>query len=378
MWTTSELDDLAVWADDLQSRGDPWGELVATSLAAKACEYPELRVQLDARVAELERDVLRARVQPILDGFPGIRATWQHGALVGLRVTELVVKSTAPMLERVAALLRLPAARFLWLLSTELRTSTSVWSSREILPLLLEPEIVARPRMLILDDPIRHVVRRIPADPFGEAAVRITDPARGLLGLSISQARIDLPWARGDKGSRVQAFARLDARIRAAPQRLSVRDRTLLGRALWDRSLRVRLAALDCLGVLGVEAAPFVPDLLLVNHSQVEWLDRAREVLAKLREQPEVVACVAENFLAEQVGALRWLQTIDDLDARHVDRIVALSDQRDGMPNWVIGELLTAHRRFRPLPEFSHDSHDSQVEPESPGWLERLRSWLKR
>jgi hypothetical protein len=360
MWLDSELEDLWVWADELQRHGDPWGELVATSLAAEASEHYDHRVQLDQRVAELERDVLQARVGPLLDGFTGIRPIWEHGVLVGLRVIDPGRRSGEAMLERVAALLRLPAARFLWLLRVELWAEDWRRIHDDALPMLLEPDIVARPRVIILGTPPRHVtIHRPLLEPddhrlLGEVAHRIAEPGRGLLGLIVDQARVELPWARGDGGSRLQAFVRLEARIQSDPTRLSARDRTLLGRALWDRSERVRLRALDCLGDLGVEAAPFVPDLLLVNRAAPRWRAGADAALAKLVSQPQVVARVAHNFVLEQFSALRWLRTLHGLDGRSVTRIVAMCGEYHGAPGWLTGELLAAQRRLVPEPQLAH------------------------
>lgn len=375
MWTASDLEELSVWADDLQVLGDPWGELVTTSLAADASDDPEHRSQLEARVAELERDVLRPRVQPLLDGFDHIRPIWEHGVLVGLRVNAYL-RANQPTYERVAELLRLPAARFLWLL--RVTQPTPYKSSQALIDvprLLLEPDIVARPRVVILGARIlRNVLSQIPleASRVAEDARRIAEPARGLLSLIIDRDRYVLPWGPRDDADRKQAFDQFDARIRIDPSRLSVADRTSLARALWDDSKEIRMAALDCLGVLGVEAAPLIPDLVWTERAK--WEDRAVEVLAELAAQPEVVARVADNFLPEQVGALEWLQTIDELDARSIDRIAAMSDAREDLPNWLIDELVQKHRRVRPPPE-------PLPEPtlaDRPTWLGRLRSWLTR
>jgi hypothetical protein len=393
MWTDREAEELSVWADDLQRRGDPWGELVATSLAAEASEVAGHRMLLERRVAQLERDVLEPRVRPLLDGFPGIRPIWEHGALVGLRVLDLQHPAPEAVLECLTAWLSLPAARFLWMLRIEAPARPWRKIHEETLPRLLDPDVVARPRVIVLGALPRHVsllraqAESDPPSPFGPVSVDLVAPERGLLLLIVDQRRVDLPWAVGGEGRRVQAFARLEAAIRAGPRRLSARDRTLLARALWDRSERVRLFALDCLGELGVEAAPLVPDLMLVDDATQDWRERAGAALAKLAAQPEVVARVAHNFVHEQVGALRWLQTLE-LDHRARVRIVAMCDEREGVPDWLTTELLAARRRFRPFPEFEHVGGDvgtatclyptPRPKSPSPKLFERLRSWWRR
>lgn len=374
MWVTSELEYLEVWADELQQRGDPWGELVTTSIAADASEDPEHRSRLRQHFDELERTVWRPRVDPLLDGFDSIHPHWQHGVLVGLSVATHADHSSEALLERMVELLRLPAARFLWLLHVDLRTS-----DLEVPARLLEPEIVARPRVLSLGDTSHMPAQLRPLlplhacdvpGPFGEAGHRIAEPSRGLLSLSVGSTQVELPWARGDGGSRRHAFARLDARIRANPTRLAPADRTALARALWDRSLRVRLAALDCLAELGVEAAPLVPELVRIHHGDPKWIERALAVSARLAAQPEVVARVANNFLGQQIGVLGWLQVFHDLDAPTLNRIAAMLRNTSGLAPRMAAELRAVHQRHSPVPE-------PPLAAKPQHWFGRLRAWLR-
>ena len=380
MWSAGELEALIIWADELQARGDAWGELVATSMAARASEDPEHARHLSERLVELEHEVLDARVGPLLADVEGLHPVWEHGALVSLRVCSRRPDAIDRLLERTAALLRLPAARFLWSLRVELHDANFVDTSLERLPeILLDPEVVARPRVLMLGSPPRRVALHVPLHQqhrmakrgvFG-GAERLAAPERGLHTLLIGSSRIELPFAKGDGGTRRQAFARLDARIRGRKHALAPADRCSLGRALYDRSLRVRLGALDCLASLGVEAAPLVPDLVLLGQDNGESRVRALEVAARLAEQPEVVACVAENFVAEQIAVVEWMQRAGPLSKVAVARIEAMT-RANGLPGWIEWELRQAIGLARPVPP------PDMVEPRKSGWVDRLRSWLRR
>ncbi|MFV8756450.1 hypothetical protein ACNOYE_38370 [Nannocystaceae bacterium ST9] len=346
MWIPHEREELAVWADDLQRRGDAWGELVATSLALETLESehdPEHATRLRARLLALEAEVLRPRVDPLFAGQPGIQAHWQHGALVALRVCPARAPSRVA-LDRVAALLRLPAARFLWLLHVDLWSSQSTALHVEVPAMLLDPEVTARPRIVMLGSPPRHVRRRRPLAAIPEPGRAIAEPERGLESLFLDSARIELPWARGDRRARVRAFEALAARVLAADARPTPLDRTTLARALWDRSLHVRLAALDLVAELGDEAASLVPELALITRGAPEWVDRARELLSRLAGRPEIVARVAEEFVIEQAGVTRWLGAIGSLGGSTRARIDVMIRDAVGQPGWVVRELQHALR----------------------------------
>jgi hypothetical protein len=307
-------DELSVWADELQSRDDPWGELAATSLALERETDPELADPLAARLRELEADVMLPRLGPDLGKRPGVVPTWQHGALVGLSL------GNREVLEWTRELLRLPAARFLWFLRVDLSKSMQIHDHFQMLRLVLDDRVEVRPRVLVLGSPPRHSGRRSTVDPFTPSPSRrmtrrsrqdlagsLAPHATELRSLFVQSERYGLSWAKGDAGTRMQHFEPLALRIRADPARCSPADQTALARALWDPSVRIQIAALECVLELGADAAPFVPELALVDRGDPQWCERVQQALAWMANQPEIVARVATDFVAEQVGALRWL-----------------------------------------------------------------------
>jgi hypothetical protein len=369
VWLASEREELAVWADQLQQRGDPWGELIATSQAlASACE-PHTD-SLHARLAELQRELVEPRVGALLrDHASLIHPIWAHGMLMGLILQPTERTPTATMeraVERAAELLRLPVARSLWFLQIDPWPGGDAPTiTRSATAELLAPEIVARPRVIVFGRPYLSY-------PGSDSDVvqRLGTVDRGVVELVIYGVRQLLPWAPGDKGSRFQAMQRLRARVRA--HGLSARDRTLLARALWDRSQRVRIAGLDCLAELGRDAAVFVPELVSVQPKDQRWLARRDSLLRELIVLPGLVEYVRDNFTPEQAHVLAWLEGITGRDDRALDRVVAMLQQSAGLlPH--ASELVQLVRRHRP---------DFELPPRSPprsrSLFERALAWLRK
>jgi len=131
VWTEREREELSVWADQLQARGEALGELVTTSLLLEsrllsshggAPDSEENRA-LRARVFDLETEVCRPMVDEVFDGFPELEPTWEHGMVVALRVVDhpLGRRLGQRALESLHRLLRLPVARFLRYLRVDAR-----------------------------------------------------------------------------------------------------------------------------------------------------------------------------------------------------------------------------------------------------------------
>jgi hypothetical protein len=196
--------------------------------------------------------------------------------------------------------------------------------------------------------------------------------------LFLDGVRIELPWQRGDKGTRKRAAASLaDGRHDEAT------TMTRLARALWDPSLRVRLQIIDTLPLIGTDAAAFVAELLLVERGQLEWLTRVREVLDTLARNPKIVSAVALNFTADQTRCASWLAASPLAVARQaVPRIEAMLQARarghstldDAAQRELGAALITIRRRND---ERQHWRTFDQRNPTSQPLLARLRRWLQ-
>lgn len=362
-----------MWADALQQRGDAWGELIATSLAHADSPTPELA----ERLATLQRTLVEPTITPLLR--PGVHPRFEHGVLIGLHLGGVEASKSAEAIAAATALLRLPIARFVWRIFVTLD-----WSHQDaICSMLLDSQSQARPRYIRMGDP-RLVTRRVPMfdgsrERFrggpglhGMGGLELAELERGLIDLTVFDGRLELPWARGDGGTRVAAMRRLGDRIVRCEGALPQRERTSLGRAMWDRSLKVRLAVLDLLPTLGREAAIFVPSLLAQHGEDARWLARSREVLATLAEDDAVVLAVQDNFEVEQHATLGWLEQIGAIDERLLDRVERLIEPRWALPGWLTVSLQTFLRRHRPvLPTAPREDQSED------GWFARLRAWLR-
>lgn len=389
MWTEREREELSVWADQLQARGEALGELVTTSLLLEsrllsshggAPDSEETRA-LRARVFDLETEVCRPMVDEVFDGFPELEPTWEHGMVVALRVVDhpLGRRLGQRALESLHRLLRLPVARFLRYLRVDARELDWTPIHREVPAMLIEPDVVARPWVVTLGAPPRHMRRRSPARVLdvGAALETLVDDQRGLRSLFLDTVRVELPWHRGDKGTRQRAAARL----RDAVMNGRLDDPTTLtrlARALWDPSLRVRLQVLDALPLLGVHAAAFVPELLLVERGQFEWVTRVREVLDTLSRNPAIVEAVALNFTADQTRCAGWLAASPLAVARRAaPRIEGMLFGPRPIEGWARRELEHArkgisHRASLQREAQSLDSRSVTGQP----LLRRIRRWL--
>jgi hypothetical protein len=382
MWSEREREQLVVWADRAQAEGEALGELVATSLAAEDLvrrdpKDPRLEA-LHARIFELETAVRDPMVADLFANFPELEPRWEHGMLVGLRLvtTHDGRRFDDDHVEALRRLLRLPVSRFLRHVRVDALHVDGGSLHARVAALLTEPEIVARPWTLILGAPPRHQRRRdgperLPLPP--EQRRTLVDPARGLRMLYHYQVRIDLPWQRGDKGTRLRAAASLADGRHDEPTTV-----TRLVRALWDPSLRVRLRILDTLPLLGVEAAPLIPGLLLVTRGELEWLNRVREVLGTLARNPELVATVARNFDADQPRCASWLSESPLAAASlAVPRMQTMLLGPRHLDGWSRAELDAALRKLDRTQTRRERSRalDART-PGSAPLLKRLRRWL--
>lgn len=382
MWSEREREDLAVWADQLQAGGEPLGELVATSLLLEARGSgpdSEATRALRGRVFALQNQVCGPVVEDVFAGFPELEPTWEHGMVIALRVVDhpLGRRLGQRALDSLHRLLRLPIARFLRYLRVDARELDWTPIHREVPAMLVEPDVVARPWVVVLGAPPRHMRRRSPTRVLdvGGALEMLTDVRRGLRSLFLDTVRVELPWHRGDKGTRRRAAVRLGKLGGPVddPQQL-----TRLARALWDPSLRVRLQALDALPLLGVHAAALVPELLLVERGQFEWVTRVREVLDTLSRNPALVEAVALNFTADQTRCAGWLAASPLAVARRAaPRIEGMLFGPRPIEGWARRELEHALRGMNHRASLQREAQslDSRS-PTGLPVLRRIRRWL--
>jgi hypothetical protein len=389
LWTERERDELSVWADQLQARGEALGELVATSLLLESRslesrgspDTEEIRA-LRSRVFDLETEVCRPMVDEVFNGFPELEPTWEHGMVVALRVVDhpLGRRLGQRALDSLHRLLRLPVARFLRYLRVDARELDWTPIHREVPAMLIEPDVVARPWVVVLGAPPRHMRRRSPVRvlDIGGALERLIDVRRGLRSLFLDTVRVELPWHRGDKGTRQLAAGRIGT-PGLGPARLDDPiNLTRLARALWDPSHRVRLRVLDTLPLLGVHAAAMVPELLLVERGQFEWVTRVREVLDTLSRNPAIVEAVAMNFTADQTRCAGWLAASPLAVARRAaPRIEGMLFGPRPLEGWARRELEQARRGINHRASLQREaaSLDSRS-PTGQPLLRRIRRWL--
>ncbi|MFO7566668.1 MAG: hypothetical protein R6X02_28755 [Enhygromyxa sp.] len=389
MWTEREREELSVWADELQAQGEALGELVTTSMLLESRALvrrdplleDEETLALRARVSALEAEVRQPMVEELLGGYPELEPTWEHGMIVALRVVDhpLGRRLGQRALDSLHRLLRLPCARFLRYLRVDARELDWTPIHREVPAMLAEPDVVARPWVVVLGAPPRHMRRRSPTRvlDLGDALETLVDAHRELRSLFLDTVRVELPWHRGDKGTRVRAAGRLAdlERQRRVDEPTAL---TRLARALWDPSLRVRLRVLDALPLLGVHAAALVPELLLVERGQFEWVTRVREVLDNLSRNPALVEAVALNFTADQTRCAGWLAASPLLVARRAaPRIETMLFGPRPLEGWARRELEHALRSMKHRASLQREARslDSRS-PTGLPVLRRLRRWL--
>jgi len=378
MWTEREREELSVWADELQSRGEGLGELIASSLLLES-RFGADAADLRARVAVLEQQICAPMVAEATAGCPAIDPSWEHGMLVALRVVDhpLGRRLEQRALDSLRKLLSLPVARFLRHLRVDARELDWTPIHREVPAMLTEPGVVARPWSVVLGAPPRHMRRRSPLAVLDFNAAALADPERGLRSLFLDTVRVELPWHRGDKGTRQRAVASLgNAGRLVEPSNL-----TRIARALWDPSVRVRLRVLNTIPLLGVDAAALVPELLLVERGQLEWVIRVREVLGILARNPSIVGSVANNFTVDQTRCAGWLATSPLAVARaaipRIEAMLASSLGPRALEGWARRELEDARRRLDYRAEVQREAltFDARTAAGQP-LLRRLRRWF--
>src|SRR5690606_4724336 len=139
------------------------------------------------RVFELDGQVCRPMVEDLFGGFPELEPTWEHGMVVALRVVDhpLGRRLGQRALDSLHRLLRLPVARFLRYLRVDARELDWTPIHREVPAMLVEPDVVARPWVVVLGAPPRHMRRRAPTRVIdvGGSLATLTDVRRGLRSL---------------------------------------------------------------------------------------------------------------------------------------------------------------------------------------------------
>ncbi|HVI01297.1 MAG TPA: hypothetical protein VM869_21415 [Enhygromyxa sp.] len=370
MWTQRDRAELSVWADAMQLRGDPLGELIATSLALeqqrRAGVDEAALAKVRAQLADLERVVIDPILEELLADFPEILATWSHGMIVALRVGRDPQTDRLPprgAREALAELLRRPVARFLR--CVDLRNLNGEFALVEFL--LRSEDVVARPWWVALGPLPSSTMRCATIDELGlgprEKATRMLASNPQLRDLWIDGTHVALPWCDAtDLEARMQILEQLLAR-----ERFDDASLTAIARALWDPHVDVRLRALDVLPRLGADAAPMIPSLLCVDVTGMRWSRAIEDVLATLARDPEVVAAVARNFSDVQSRCALWLSELRLPIARELcrPRVEAMLSG----PQRAVGKdhalLVEAHRRMREPPPLA-----------IPRPLRRIMRWL--
>jgi hypothetical protein len=319
VWPT-ERESIAVWADELQARGEPLGELVALSLRADEVRRQGHAAEADELEHAAERlrlDHAEALLGPAIGELPLLRLRWRFGLVRGLsldRSWPLANPNPRVILEVVAKLLARPALRHLEHIHLEAVDVDREFEA-ELLRELGSPRCLASPRRVVLGRMPGHF-RNITPCPRHHGVVprRMDAPARELLdgaaarGLTwlvrwgLVQA---LPWATGDHGSRLQQLERLLARP-WAPEHERV-----LGRALWDSSLRVRRRVLEILPELPDDAAALLlPAVAVSHHSTLAYAGVVQGCLERLSARLPWLMALADEFESHEAWVAWWLATV--------------------------------------------------------------------
>lgn len=322
MWP-KQRDALAVWADELQTGGEPLGEVIALALRAdelrRSGDDPAGAQRLANRAEAARIEASEQLLGSAVVALPGLEITWQLGVVraVTLRERPGPALDRGEVIEALAELVRRPASRFLDHLHLHHRALDDLVAQLELLEVLSQAES-ARPRRLILGRMPRRfrVIRphstrpkigsRRPTQPPGYE--RDADSAIASLAARSSTWLVrdgdvqSLPWAAGDRGSRLQQLERLLAGP-WAPDHAS-----LLGRALWDTSERVRRRTIEAIPELPDEAASLLPALLAIDlDGRRKFGDLLERTLTRLSTRPAWVAAVGENFYRCEPWVASWL-----------------------------------------------------------------------
>jgi hypothetical protein len=332
----SEREALAVWADELQARGDPLGELIATSMRAEQISGSDEATDI-ARAAEAARlDAIEHLLGPAIGELPRLRLRWKLGVVRGLYLDEIRGPHPSPqlVLEVVGKLLRRPVLRFLDDLHLEALVPDK-GIERALFDQLNSPEVVARPRRIVLGPmpgsfrqqlPMRR--RLVPLQRWNVPPESLESAtARGLIWYGIWGRVQTLPWAAGDHGSRAQQLERLLARpwtdSLAAPIAASV----------WDTSFAIRRRTLEALPSLPDTVARALPSVLALDlHGARVFGDAARRCATRIAaERPRWVASVAETFSWHEAWVAVWLAGLGQPSARlAIPRIRAMIRRLSG------------------------------------------------
>jgi hypothetical protein len=217
--------------------------------------------------------------------------------------------------------------------------------------LLLDPNIVARPRFVRIGQPgapeRRSWPKTVQHSRVTPTINALREVDRHVVDLVLCDSRYELDWAWARTEDRVAELHRW--RNMARSEGLSMRDSTRIGRALWDNSLRVQLAALDLVESLGRDAAMFVPGLAAQRHGRARWRARVVEVLDTLSRDRELVGALIDDFSLDDYGMLEWFERAGLIDDALLDRLERVVESNT-MPSawWVKGVVRSFVRKHRP------------------------------
>jgi hypothetical protein len=337
MWLPWERARLTVFADELQARGDPLGERIASSLAAETCTDPKVRAGLDARIAELDalaspihrsgRRRARAgeggEVDELVRAIEIYTVRREHGVVVALERARLRHRGNRRELDKYTRdkekpLLELLGHRELQFVHT-LEFPIEWFRGTRTLPLLgpwlLERFPQLRPRVIRVgyeyatphrvQDRLR--ARHLWAQDMPPECRELVEPRRGLLVATepyggISLARVSAAAHNKDRAMQLEATLRKGV--------LDPLGFTRLARALWDTSSAVREVAYPAIAQLGVEAAAVIPDLLLLTPTRDPvWTDQIARALDLLGRRPAIVEATAPALNLAISTHRDWLAT---------------------------------------------------------------------
>jgi hypothetical protein len=315
-----EREVVAVWADELQARGDRLGDVIAVHLRADQLaadpEHASERIEITRAAEALRLGAIEHLLGPAIGELPRLRLRWQLGLVRGvyLDATSAAHPPAQLVLEVVAKLLRRPVLRFLDDLQLE-AVVPDTGIERALLNELATSDVVARPRRIVLGSMPRSFRQQLPfgrMTPTPRTVVLELKSAlgRGLLWYGAWGHVRPLPWATGDAGSRVQRIERLLAQpwTDALPYPIAA--------SLWDTSLKVRRRTLDALPSLPDTLARTLPSVLALDlHGARVFGDIAQRCIERVvNERPHWVASVADSFSTNEPWIAVWLA---ELAKRH-------------------------------------------------------------